>query len=146
MLISKLLWKSYKKIHAQKVIDKNVMEKCTFSTFTHVHQIGFLITFWGSISTLNHFLLTLKLTPHRMAQNLHGTSISALLFSIFSKKFKITALYCWYMGVASFPWDHWSMEGRWLRRYNRSSKHPRNMCWSSWLIRYWEGGGGEACI
>jgi hypothetical protein len=33
------------KIHAQKVIDKNVMEKCTFSTFTHVHQIGFLITF-----------------------------------------------------------------------------------------------------
>ncbi len=33
MLISKL--------HAQKVIDKNVMEKCTFSTFTHVHQIGF---------------------------------------------------------------------------------------------------------
>jgi hypothetical protein len=26
-------------------IDKNVMEKSTFSTFTHLHQIGFLITF-----------------------------------------------------------------------------------------------------
>ncbi len=35
MLISKLL----KKIHAQKVIDKNVMEKCTFSTFTHVFML-----------------------------------------------------------------------------------------------------------
>ncbi len=32
------------KIHAQEVIDKNVMEKCTSSTFTHVHQIGFLLT------------------------------------------------------------------------------------------------------
>jgi hypothetical protein len=44
MLISKLL-KKLQKIDTQKVIDKNVMEKCTFSTFTHVHQIGFLITF-----------------------------------------------------------------------------------------------------
>jgi hypothetical protein len=41
MLISKLL----QNIHAQKVIDKNVIEKCSYSTFTHVHQIGFLITF-----------------------------------------------------------------------------------------------------
>jgi hypothetical protein len=44
MLISKLL-KKLQKIDAQKVIDKNVMEKCTFSTLTHVNKIGFLITF-----------------------------------------------------------------------------------------------------
>jgi hypothetical protein len=44
MLLSKLL-KKLQNNHAQKVIDKNVMEKCTFSTFPHVHQIGFLITF-----------------------------------------------------------------------------------------------------
>jgi hypothetical protein len=36
-------------MHAQKVIDKTVMEKCTFSTFPHVHQIGFLITFYVRI-------------------------------------------------------------------------------------------------
>ncbi len=44
MLISKLL-KKLQKIPAQKVIDKNLMEKCTFLTFTLVHQIGFFITF-----------------------------------------------------------------------------------------------------
>ncbi len=45
-----LCWfQSCKKIHAQKVIDKKVMEKCSFSTFTHVHQIGFLITFFVCI-------------------------------------------------------------------------------------------------
>jgi hypothetical protein len=38
MLISKLL-KKLQKIDAQKVIDKKVMEKCTFSTFTHVHKL-----------------------------------------------------------------------------------------------------------
>jgi hypothetical protein len=48
LLISNLL-NSCKIIHAQKVIDKNVMKKCTFSTFTHVHQIGFLITFFVCI-------------------------------------------------------------------------------------------------
>ncbi len=36
MLISKLL-KKLQKIDSQKVNDKNVMEKCTFSTFTHAH-------------------------------------------------------------------------------------------------------------
>ncbi len=34
MLISKLL-KKLQKIHAQKGIDKNVMEKCTFSKSLH---------------------------------------------------------------------------------------------------------------
>jgi hypothetical protein len=101
MLVSKPL-KKLQKSDTQKVIDKNVMEKCTFPTFSHVHQIGFLITFcvciflqlfqlfWnphkilrflisylicinpkffgGLNSTLSHFLLTLKLNPHRMAQ------------------------------------------------------------------------------
>ncbi len=35
MLISKLL-KKLQKIDAKEVIDKNVMEKCTFFTFTHM--------------------------------------------------------------------------------------------------------------
>jgi hypothetical protein len=30
-----------KKIHTKKVINKNVAEKCTFFTFTHVRQICF---------------------------------------------------------------------------------------------------------
>ncbi len=38
MLISKLL-KKLQKMHAQKVIDKNVIEKCTFSTSTLVHKL-----------------------------------------------------------------------------------------------------------
>jgi hypothetical protein len=38
MLISKVL-KKFQKIYAQKVIDKKVMEKCTFSALTHVHKL-----------------------------------------------------------------------------------------------------------
>jgi hypothetical protein len=63
MLISKLL-KKLQKMDAKKVIGKNVTEKCTFSIFTHVHQIGFFV-FWYLI----------------------------WFFSVLSKKFKITALY-----------------------------------------------------
>jgi hypothetical protein len=55
MLISKLL-KSCQKIDTQKVIDKNVMEKCNFSTFTHVHQISFLITFYAFFATFSTVL------------------------------------------------------------------------------------------
>jgi hypothetical protein len=134
---------SCKKIHAQEVIDKNVMGKCTFSTFIQVHQIGFLITccvcifcnffnrseisikfykilrflisylifskiiFWG-LSTLSHFLQTLKPNPHRMAQKTEKTTflnavgikfacnihICIVLLHFLKKKFKITALFC----------------------------------------------------
>jgi hypothetical protein len=37
------------KKYTNKYINKNVTEICTFSTFTHVHQIGLLITFFGCI-------------------------------------------------------------------------------------------------
>jgi hypothetical protein len=54
-----------RQIHAQKVIDKNVMEKCTFSSFTHVHQIGqigFRITFcvWIFLQLFNRSVIRIK--------------------------------------------------------------------------------------
>ncbi len=41
----KTVEKVTKKMHAQNLIEKNVIEKCTFSTSTLVHQIDFLLTF-----------------------------------------------------------------------------------------------------
>ncbi len=38
-------WKSYKKMHVQKLNETNLIEKCTFSTSTLVHQIDFVLTF-----------------------------------------------------------------------------------------------------
>jgi hypothetical protein len=37
----RIRWKSFEKNYQKKVISKNVMEKCTFFTFTHVRQTCF---------------------------------------------------------------------------------------------------------
>ncbi len=61
--------------------------------------------FWGLISTLSHFLQTLKLNPHRMAQKMEkrlfkigvkftcNIHICIVLLNFLKKKFQITSLH-----------------------------------------------------
>jgi hypothetical protein len=57
-----ICWKSFKKIYKKKVINKNVMEICTFSTFTHVRQTCFAYNFFGAFfkNLFNGFEINMK--------------------------------------------------------------------------------------
>ncbi len=82
MLISTLL-KKLQKIQAQKVIEKNVMEKCTFSTFNHVHEIGFHITF-----CCVHFLATFSTVLKSANSAFFDIFFSKIIFLRSYKHFK----------------------------------------------------------
>ncbi len=56
-------WKSFEKMYKKKVISKNVTEKCTFFTFTHVRQTCFAYNFY-----LVHFFTTFS-TDSKSAWN-----------------------------------------------------------------------------
>jgi hypothetical protein len=79
-------------MHKKKVISKNVTEKCTFFTFTHVHQTCFAYNF-----LCVHFLTTFStdsnqreilrfLTPFLIFSEIIFLKIILLLFSNFEAK------------------------------------------------------------
>jgi hypothetical protein len=72
----RIRWKSFEKMYQNKVISKNVTEKCPFFTFIHVRQTCFAYNFF-----LVHFFTTFS-TDSKSAWN------SAFLtpFAIFFKK------------------------------------------------------------
>jgi hypothetical protein len=72
----RIRWKSFKKMYQKKVISKNVTEKCTFFTFTHVRQTCFAYNFF-----LVHFLTTFS-TDSKSAWN----SAFCDTFFLFKKK------------------------------------------------------------
>ncbi len=59
----RIRWKSFEKMYQKKVISKNVTEKCTFFTFTHVRQTCFAYNFF-----LVHFFTTFS-TDSKSAWN-----------------------------------------------------------------------------
>ncbi len=73
-----ICWKSFEKIYQKKVISKNLTEKCTFYTFTHVHQTCFAYNFF-----LVHFFTTFS-TDSKSAWN---SAFFDTFFDFFQKKF-----------------------------------------------------------
>ncbi len=71
------LWKSFKKMHPKKVINKNVIEICTFFTFAQVRQTCFADNFFV------HFF-TLFSTDSKSAWN---SAFFDIFFDFFPKKF-----------------------------------------------------------